>query len=257
MSSELLIEPIPAHTDNYIWLIHRGGHDGVVVDPGDHVPVLKALEQRGMTLGGILLTHHHWDHSDGIPGLLERFDVPVHGPDDGRLGNWCQPAAEGDRIHLPSLDLAFDVLDIPAHTRSHIAFHGHGVAFTGDTLFSIGCGRLFEGTPDDMQAAMDKLRRLPPETRVYCGHEYTVANCAFALQVEPDNAALRERARQARNQREQGQVTLPSRLVDELATNPFLRTHEPAVVAAARRHDPEAEPGTSTMAAIRAWKDRF
>ncbi len=255
MASELVIEPIPAHADNYIWLIHRGGEACAVVDPGDDTPVLEVLRARGFELCAILLTHHHWDHSDGIPGLLAQFDVPVYGPDDRRLGDWCQACHEGDRVTIPALDLALDVFDIPAHTRSHIAFHGHGLAFTGDTLFSIGCGRLFEGTPDDMQRAMDKLATLPPETKVYCGHEYTVSNCAFALQVEPDNPALAERATQAEALRENGQVTLPSRLGDELAANPFMRTREPAVVAAARRRDPEATPGASTMGVIRAWKD--
>ncbi|KAA9133125.1 hydroxyacylglutathione hydrolase [Marinihelvus fidelis] len=253
---DLVIEPIPAFNDNYIWLLHRGGDHCVIVDPGDHEPVLDVLAARGLAPDAILLTHHHWDHADGVPGVLEQFDVPVYGPADDRLGDWCTRCHEGDTVSVESLGLSFNVFDVPAHTRSHIAFVGHGAAFTGDTLFSVGCGRLFEGTADDMQRAMDKLATLPGETKIYCGHEYTVANCAFALQVEPDNAALAERAEQASEFRAQGHPTLPSTIKDELRTNPFMRTREPAVVTAARRHDAGAGPGASTMAAIRAWKDR-
>ncbi len=254
----LTIDAIPAFEDNYIWLLHRGGPDAVVVDPGDAAPVLEAFETRGLALSGVLLTHHHWDHAGGVPELLERWpDAPVHGPRDRRLGDWCRPVAEGDTVELPSLGLIFGVLDVPAHTRSHVAFHGHGMLFSGDTLFSVGCGRLFEGSPEDMQRAMDKLARLDDDTLVYCGHEYTVDNCRFARAVEPDNAALAHREAEARRLREAGKRTLPAQLGEELAVNPFLRTREPAVVQAARSQGADAQPGASTLAAIRAWKDRF
>ncbi|MEJ2534220.1 MAG: hydroxyacylglutathione hydrolase [Gammaproteobacteria bacterium] len=258
MDQPLEISAIPAFSDNYIWLLQRrGGRRCAVVDPGDHRPVLDALDARGLELEAILLTHHHWDHAGGVEALLEATDgsLPVFGPDDDRLGPWCMPCREGDRVTLPGLELSFAVLDVPAHTRSHIAFHGHGALFSGDTLFSVGCGRLFEGSPGDMQRALDKLAALPGDTRLYCGHEYTVSNCAFALQVEPENAALRSRAAQARQLREAGEITLPSTLEEERAVNPFLRTREPAVVAAARKREPATEPGAATLGVIRAWKD--
>ena len=252
------IDAIPAFEDNYIWLLHRGGKEAVVVDPGDAGPVLDTLADRGMELFGVLLTHHHWDHAGGVPELLERWpDAPVYGPRDRRLGAWCRPVEEGDSVTLPELGLAFDVLDVPAHTRSHIAFYGHGLLFSGDTLFSVGCGRLFEGSPEDMQRAMDKFARLPEDTLVYCGHEYTVDNCRFARTVEPDNTALARREAEARRLREGGLRTLPAWLGGEFEGNPFLRTREPRVVEAARGQGADATPGASTLAAIRAWKDRF
>ncbi len=256
--ADLIIDAISAFEDNYIWLLHRGGPAAVVVDPGDATPVLETFQERGLELSGVLLTHHHWDHAGGVPELLERWpDAPVHGPRDRRLGDWCLPVSEGDTVSLPALGLALDVLDVPAHTRSHVAFHGHGLLFSGDTLFSVGCGRLFEGSAEDMQRAMDKLAQLPEDTLIYCGHEYTVDNCRFARVVEPGNAVLARREAEALRLREAGERTLPARLGEELQVNPFLRTREPGVVEAARRQDGESAPGATTMAAIRAWKDRF
>lgn len=254
----LQIEPIPAFTDNYIWLLHRGGPKAVVVDPGDAAPVLRELDQRSMTLEAILVTHHHWDHAGGVPELLKRWpEATVFGPRDDRLGDWNRSLEEGQHAGIPALDLDFSVLDVPAHTRTHIAFYGHGCLFSGDTLFSMGCGRLFEGTPEDMQGAMEKFARLPAETKVYCGHEYTRDNCRFALAVEPDNPALQAYAAQVREVREKGLPSLPSTLATELAANPFMRTKSDSVVAAARQQDQNAGAGAETMAVIRAWKDRF
>lgn len=254
----LKIEPIPAFTDNYIWLLHRGGKACVVVDPGDAAPVLETLARRSLELTAILVTHHHWDHAGGVPELLEAWpEARVYGPDDERLGDWNHPCREGDTVTIDPLDLSLSVLEVPAHTRTHIAFYGHGALFSGDTLFSIGCGRLFEGTPDDMQVAMDKLAALPGATRVYCGHEYTRDNCRFALTVEPDNGQLRARDEAVQKLRDEHQPSLPAILAEELAANPFLRTRAPAVVTAARKHAPDAQPGASTMGVIRALKDRF
>lgn len=252
----LTITPIPAFADNYIWLLRAGGPDCAVVDPGDAAPVIKVLEDQGLTLRYVLVTHHHADHAGGVPDLLQRHDARVYGPHDERLGDWCMPCREGDRVALPELGLDLGVLDVPAHTRSHIALHGEGLLFCGDTLFSIGCGRLFEGTPQDMQAALDKLAALPPHTRVYCGHEYTQANCRFALQVEPDNQELRRKAAAVDALRAAGQCTLPGMLGEELQANPFLRTREPAIVAAAQARDASARSGATTLGVIRAWKDR-
>jgi hydroxyacylglutathione hydrolase len=256
-SNRLEISAIPAFGDNYIWLLTAGGKSCAVVDPGDEDPVLEALDQRQLELRYILLTHHHYDHTGGVPALLERFKPTVFGPDDDRMPYVQNVCRDGERIHLPRLDVAFEVLEVPAHTRSHIAYYGEGAVFSGDTLFSLGCGRLFEGTATDMQRSLDKLAALPAETRNYCAHEYTQANCAFALEVEPGNAALQARAREIDRLRRSGQITLPTSIEQERATNPFMRTREKSVVDAARRINPDANAGATALAVIREWKDRF
>jgi len=255
--NELSITAISAFDDNYIWLLKAGGSACAVVDPGDADPVLEILEQQGLDLRYILLTHHHYDHTGGVPELLERYQARVFGPADERLAHVHQVCRQGDEIQLPELGASFQVLEVPAHTRSHIAFYSGDILFCGDTLFSLGCGRFFEGTAADMQRSLDKLAALPADTKVYCAHEYTQANCAFALAVEPGNTALQARAREIDRLRDAGKITLPSRLGDELAMNPFLRTRAASVVETAKKIDPEATPGTATMAIIRAWKDRF
>jgi hydroxyacylglutathione hydrolase len=256
-ANELKITAIPAFDDNYIWLITAGGNNCAVVDPGDANPVLDILEQKGLQLTYILLTHHHYDHVGGVSELLKKYPTKVFGPADERIAFKQQVCREGDQVHLPELNVKFNVLEVPAHTRSHIAFYSDEVLFSGDTLFSLGCGRFFEGTAADMQKSLDKLAALPADTRVYCAHEYTQANCRFALAVEPDNAALQVKALEIGDLRKAGKITLPSRLGDELATNPFLRTREKSVVQAARKIDSKTSPGEETMAVIRAWKDRF
>lgn len=254
---DLNITAIPAYDDNYIWLLNAGGNTCAVVDPGDEEPVLEALQQQGLDLRYILLTHHHPDHTAGVHELLQRYEATVFGPADERIPFVDQVCRQGDLVHLPELNAKFRVLEVPAHTRSHIAFYGENALFSGDTLFSQGCGRFFEGTAADMQNSLDKLAGLPGDTMNYCAHEYTQSNCAFALKVEPDNPDLQARSRQVDKLRTEGKITLPTTLADELATNPFLRTRESSVVDAARKFDPQATAGISTMAAIRAWKDRF
>lgn len=251
----LTISAIPAFQDNYIWLLTAGGSACAVVDPGDAEPVLKALKEKGLTLRYILLTHHHWDHAGGVVELLEHYDAEVYGPDDARIEASQHLCHEGDKIDLPELNASFEVLQVPAHTTSHIAFYGEGLLFSGDTLFSIGCGRLFEGSASDMQNAMDKFAALPVATKVYCGHEYTQSNCDFALKVEPDNQTLQFRSNEARQLRAENKITLPSTIEAELAANPFMRTSQAAVVAAAKRIKPDVQPGSETLAVIRNWKD--
>ena len=256
-ANKLSITAIPAFGDNYIWLLKTDGNACAVVDPGDEDPVLELLGEQGLDLRYILLTHHHPDHVGGVPDLLEHFDATVFGPADERIPFVHQVCRDGDRVVLPELNAEFSVLEVPAHTRSHIAYYGENCLFSGDTLFSLGCGRFFEGTAVDMQKSLDKLAVLPADTKNYCAHEYTQANCRFALEVEPGNPALQARSKEIAGLRSAGEITLPTTLGDELATNPFLRTRDDDVVKAARKIDPSAMPGTSTMAVIRAWKDRF
>jgi len=256
-ASKLNITAIPAFGDNYIWLLTADGKNCAVVDPGDEEPVLEVLRAQCLDLKYILLTHHHPDHVGGVPDLLEHYDATVFGPADERIPFVHEVCREGDRVALSELDAEFRVLEVPAHTRSHIAFYGEDALFSGDALFSVGCGRFFEGTAADMQGSLDKLAVLPGDTKIYCAHEYTQANCAFALAVEPHNQALQSRARDVDNLRAEGKITLPSSIAEELATNPFLRTREDSIVRTARKIDPKATPGISAMAVIRAWKDRF
>jgi hydroxyacylglutathione hydrolase len=254
---EVSVTAIPAFSDNYIWLLSAGGAECAVVDPGDAEPVLAALRQEALEIACILLTHHHADHIGGVERLVSASGAPVFGPQDPRIPGQARSLCEGDAIELPGLGLEFEVIEVPGHTSTHIAFYGHGCLFCGDTLFSVGCGRLFEGTPEQMQASLDKLAALPAATRVFCAHEYTLANCDFALEVEPGNEALQKRASAVEAARAIGRITLPSTLGEELAVNPFLRSREPGVVRAARLRNPDAQPGASTLAEIRAWKDAF
>jgi len=253
---EINITAIPAFSDNYIWLISTGGDECAIVDPGDAAPVLQTLQREALRLSAILLTHHHPDHIGGAAELVAASGAAVYGPHDSRIPGQTRSFREGERVELADLGLGFQVLEVPGHTSTHIAFYGHGCLFCGDTLFSVGCGRLFEGTPEQMQASLDKLAALPPETRVFCGHEYTLSNCDFALQVEPGNRALSRRASAVEAARAAGRSTVPSLLGEELEVNPFLRSRAAAVVRAARKRNPKAEPGASTLAEIRAWKDR-
>lgn len=255
------IIPIPAFSDNYIWLV-REGRDAAVVDPGDAAPVLDFLAREGLTLTAILNTHHHGDHVGGNVALLERFAVPVFGPAREVIPGRTQALVEGDSFTVPGIGCTLSVLDIPGHTAGHIAYvgevGGESVAFVGDTLFAGGCGRLFEGTPAQMTVSLAKLAALPPATRVYCGHEYTLANLRFAAAVEPDSPALRERIAREQRKRERGLPTVPSTIADERATNPFLRAANPAVFASAQAHAGRAlaDP-VAAFAALREWKNGF
>jgi hydroxyacylglutathione hydrolase len=254
---EINISAIPAFQDNYIWLLHTGGKECAVVDPGDSQPVRQVLQQSGLRLSTILITHHHADHIGGVASLAEEWNPQLIGPADSRIPGLHTVVGQGDKAQVPELGLEFEVIEVPGHTRSHIAFHGHGRLFCGDTLFSVGCGRLFEGTAAQMQESLDKIASLPGDTLVYCAHEYTQANCQFALEVEPQNRALQAKSQEVKAAREAGKITLPSRLDEELAVNPFLRSRENAVISAARQRNPAAKPGASTLQTIREWKDSY
>ena len=252
------MEAIPAFHDNYIWAIRPTGTPRVVVvDPGDARPVIATLEERGWQLAAILVTHHHWDHVDGIDTLLAYRAVPVHGPSSRRIPSIDRPVADGQHIvPLPGLEL--EVLAVPGHTLDHVAYVGAGLALVGDTLFAAGCGRLFEGTPDQMLASLQRLAGLPDSTRICCAHEYTEANLEFARRVEPGNGAIVRRLEDVRRLRQAGRPSLPSLLADERLTNPFLRCEEADVIAAAEAHAGRrlADP-VAVFAELRAWKDRF
>jgi len=252
----LEIVPVKAFKDNYIWTL-RDGKRAAVVDPGDARPVIDYLAREKLELVAILATHHHADHVGGIPELLERGRVPVYGPRGEPIESLTRAVGEGDTVTIPELDVSFAVLDIPGHTRAHIAYYGADCLFCGDTLFACGCGRVFEGTPEQMYASLEKLRALPDSTKVYCGHEYTLANIGFARSVEPGNEALGAREARDRRLREAGKPTLPTTLGDEKATNPFLRCLEPAVVESANKYlGARAADPVRVFAAIRDWKNR-
>ena len=253
----LEIVPLPAFQDNYIWTL-RSGTQAAVVDPGEARPVQDYLAQEGLSLVAILATHHHPDHVGGIAELVGRNKVPVFGPKGEPIPALTHPVGQGDSAVIPALDASFSVLDIPGHTRAHVAYYGLGSLFCGDTLFACGCGRVFEGTAAQMLDSLSKLAALPDETKVYCGHEYTLANIRFARAVDPGNADLAAREERAQRLRDAGRPTLPSTLGEERATNPFLRCAEPAVVESANKYLGAriADP-VRFFAAIRDWKNKF
>ncbi len=257
------IIPIRAFSDNYIWLVREGGN-AAVVDPGDAAPVQSYLDREGLTLTAILNTHHHGDHVGGNAALLARCAVPVFGPAREAIPGRTRALAEGDAFTVPGIGLALSVLDVPGHTAGHVAYvaadggEAGPLAFVGDTLFAGGCGRLFEGTPAQMAQSLGKLAALPGATRVYCAHEYTLANLRFALAVEPGNAALRARLARDEARRDAGVPTVPSSIAVELATNPFLRAAEAAVFAAAEARAGRRLAGAvDAFAVLREWKNAF
>jgi hydroxyacylglutathione hydrolase len=246
--TQLMITGIPALKDNYIWMIRKSGHDQVIiVDPGEEKAVIDTIELLKVKLSGILVTHHHWDHTNGVPGLQEKYHMPVF---------WAKDRKPDEEISFSDLGLSFRVIKIPGHTLDHVAYYGHDSLFCGDTLFTAGCGRIFEGAAPQMYESLHKLTELPDNTQIYCGHEYTRANLRFAKLIEPENIDLLERIKEVDDLRAQNFPTVPALLSLEKKTNPFLRAHIPAVIQAVQKHTGQNISGASKIfEALRNWKN--
>lgn len=255
----LEIIPLAALKDNYIWLLKNkaSGHIAII-DPSEAEPVLDLIDSEGLIPIAILITHHHWDHVGGIPGITAKYELPVYTPKTESVSGSTNPVGEGDTVSLAELNLTFNLLDVPGHTSGAVAYYNDNMVFSGDTLFTAGCGRMFEGTPPQMHASLSKFKSLPDNTLLYCGHEYTVANLQFAAVVEPENIAIQDRLRGAKKLRNNKQPTMPSTLGIEKQTNPFLRCEKPSVINAACEHSgKKLDNPHDVFAAVRAWKDNF
>ena len=249
---------IPAFSDNYLWLLHESNHrDAVVVDPGDHTPILKALKENNLNLTDILITHHHNDHIGGILELKSLFpNINIYGPSDPRI-----PANiivnDGKSVKLNSLNESFQVIDVKGHTNSHIAYYFKDKLFCGDTLFSCGCGRLFEGSYIDMHKALSKIKQLPKETMIYCAHEYTLDNIGFAKLVDPGNKDLLNMEIKVKKIIGEGGYSVPSKLENELKINPFLRFDNQSIKQSVQNHfNLEIKSEAEIFKYIREWKDK-
>lgn len=250
LNIKLNITGIRALKDNYIWMIRKIDSDQVIiVDPGEEEPVIAVLEKFHLKLSGILITHHHWDHSNGAAGLQDKYNIPVY---------WSKEREADEEVSFSDLKLLFRVLHIPGHTLDHVAYYGYDSLFCGDTLFTGGCGRIFEGTASQMYASLTKIINLPENTQIYCGHEYTQANLKFAKIIEPENTDLSERIRKTDLLREQGLPTVPALLSEEKKTNPFLRCHISSVIKAVENYVGEklSDP-VKVFEALRNWKNSF
>ncbi|WP_375751070.1 hydroxyacylglutathione hydrolase [Vibrio sp. HN007] len=251
----LTIKSIPAFNDNYIWLIQNNENGCAVVDPGDATPVLSFLEEQGLTLEAILVTHHHNDHTGGVAALHRAFpQVKIVGPENDAVASLTNGMSEGDQFSL--FGVTFSVLDLPGHTRGHIGYLGDNKLFCGDVLFSAGCGRIFEGTSEQMFDSISKIAALPDETEVYCAHEYTASNVVFALAAEPDNKQLLNYRDEVQQLRTQQKSTIPTTLHREKEINPFLRVTEPTIIQSVSNRTNESTP-SAIFAALREWKNEF
>ncbi len=251
----LNIKSIPAFNDNYIWLIENSDQRCAVVDPGDAAPVLAYLERHQLSLEAILITHHHNDHIGGVAELVRQFpQVNVVGPTNEPIPTLTHAVDAGDQIEL--FDEIFLVLGLEGHTLGHIGYVGDGKLFCGDVLFSAGCGRVFEGTMEQMHTSLSKLVALPQETQVFCAHEYTASNLAFALAVEPDNQQLQQYRDQVNRLRAQNQPTLPTTIGREKSINPFLRTDQPSIMRSVANRTSQTD-SLAIFTALREWKNEF
>ena len=253
------VEPILAFKDNYIWcLIDDEKNNCIIVDPGEAKPVLAYLKRFNLSLDAILITHHHWDHTNGIKGILNTHSVPVYGPAKEKIMSVTYPVNEGYNVQLANWPIIFTVLDIPGHTLGHVAYYADGLLFCGDTLFSAGCGRLFEGTAEQMLVSLNKLSNLPDETKIYCGHEYTLNNLQFAQTVEPNNLQIKERLEKVRELRQKNLPTLPAVLANERLINPFLRCDNAEIAVKIKKHRGKSlDSLVEIFAYLRQWKNNY
>lgn len=257
MAIMLQITPLPAFIDNYIWLLQRGTF-AVAVDPGDAGVVLNYCRQNQLQLCAILITHRHDDHIAGVAALCEAFACPVYAPLHPAITSATQTVNEGDTVDLPQIGLHFSVLALPGHTLDHIAYSTPGMLFSGDTLFGCGCGRLFDGSAEQLFQSLQKIAALPSDTLIYGTHEYTLSNQRFALTVDPYNLSLQQRSRRDQLAREAGQPTLPTMLADELSDNPFLRCTRPEIRQAVEQYCGRSlGEAAEIFAELRRWKDNF
>ncbi len=245
------VYPIHAFEDNYIWLIHEPySNQAAVVDPGDAKPVLDFLNDHSLQLSAIFITHHHWDHSNGVSALKKYFELDVFSPALETIDGTTKAVQQGDMIQLKGFQTVFQVLDIPGHTKGHIAYYAPKLLFCGDTLFTAGCGRLFEGTYPQLFSSLQKLAQLPDDTLIYCGHEYTQKNLRFAKTVEPHNSVIEQRIKQ--------NASVPATLAIEKQSNPFLRCHVLDVKQAVSAHvKKELNDEIDVFTALRQWKDQY
>ncbi len=255
----MTIFPVRAFQDNYIWTIHNAQY-AIVVDPGDAIPVCNYLDTHNLKLLAILVTHHHRDHTGGIRDLVELYNTPVYGPRREKIPCLTHPLGEGDTVEFAELPVKYNVIDIPGHTAGHIAYLWDGGMFCGDTLFTGGCGKIFEGTPEQLHNSLQRLARVPDNTLVYCTHEYTEYNTPFALLCEPDNTELRQWIMDADDLRSRNLPTVPTTMKHEKATNPFLRCAEPEIIRNIERNTNAKLPDNNEQAvftAMRLWRDQF
>lgn len=264
LSDSITIHPIPILKDNYVWMmINANKRLAMIVDPGEALPVISYLKDNKLTLTAILITHHHWDHTNGIEKIKneltndQHFDIPIFGHHQNMITHISHVVDEGDQISFSDFPI-FKVFAIPGHTLKHLAFYSPSILFCGDTLFAAGCGRLFEGKADELYHSLQKLIALPPETKVYCAHEYTLKNLQFAQLIEPHNQSIAEKMIRIKKCRDDNLPTLPSRLAEEKLTNPFLRCHIPEVIRKAEQYaGKKLSNPIDVFATLRKWKDEY
>jgi hydroxyacylglutathione hydrolase len=260
LSSSLQVLAIPIFQDNYVWLIHNH-HFAIVIDPGEANAVIDILKKHHLQLSAIFLTHHHDDHIGGVNQLCQIYTVPVYGIKDARIPYTTHFLTDQEQCYISKLSLEFTVFHTPGHTLNHIVFYcpSQNWLFCGDTLFGAGCGRLFEGTPAQMQHSLSRLCTLPDETQIFCAHEYTLRNLEFALLMEPKNPDILIRLQKETQKIHHHQPTLPSTLLIEKQTNPFLRCSSQALIQTLIQTRRIKEDATSEkiFQAVRAWKDNF